>query len=198
MVLSIFGINYFSLIFLFLMAFFASFGLPGALFVMIILGALAKGFSDILLISLFGLAGAIMGDILAYEFARSFQNSFHSKLERFSFFKNNEKKAKNMLRTQMFYLIFFTRFAMRTISAVVNYVSGFKKIERKWFVPTIIAGEIIYAIVYPLIGFFFKQSWRGVIDTIWEFSIIVLLVLFIVLLIKKIMQERKLLKSSYF
>lgn len=188
----IFGINWITLGVLFILAFLSSFGLPGALFLMIFLGILAKTWTDIFLIAIASLFGVVIGDISAYEIARKLKSSFHSKLEKLNFFKEKEKETKKLLKDHMFYLIFFTRFALRTITAVVNYISGFKKVDRKRFIFTIIFGGIIYAFLYPLIGFFFKKTWEGIVNLIWQISLLLFLgILFIWLIKRKIKNKKK-------
>ncbi|MFH1365106.1 MAG: VTT domain-containing protein [archaeon] len=186
MVLSIiFGINEINLGIMFILAFLSSFGLPGALFFMIFLGIISKTWIEVLLISLTCLFGTVIGDILAYESARKLQFPLHKILKNFTFFKNNEKKIKKELNKERIYTIFFTKFALRSMSAIVNYISGFKRIKRKKFILTIISGEIIYSSLYPWIGFFFKKNWTIIVNLMEELFLLLLLVLIFLILINK-------------
>ena len=140
---------------MFVYALIASLGVPGALVLMVSSGALANNFTGLAFIMLAAALGAIFGDITAYELARRFSLALSAKLKGFKFFADNEQKARKQLKKYEFSFVFFTRFALMSLCAPVSYISGFERLNRKKFLVAVISGEVLYALIYPLIGFIF-------------------------------------------
>lgn len=107
-----------------------------------------------------------LGDILAYELASLLSDEFRQKLRRFSFFRKNEEKAGKFLKRNEFLIIFFTRFILIWLCAVVSYVAGFEKVNRKKYISAVLAGEFLFSVIYVLIGFFVGEVLNGIIQEV--------------------------------
>jgi membrane protein DedA with SNARE-associated domain len=177
------GISIINLLSVFLWVALSSLGIPGALIFLISSGALANNFLELILIIIFAVFGGIIGDIFAYELARRLLSRLSVKLQKFKFYRDNEEKARNTLQNYEFSFVFFTRFALSGLGAVVSYISGFEKINRKKFILAVILGEIIYGTMYPLLGFFFKQTWNDLSSLVQDALIILTLIIIVVFLI---------------
>jgi membrane protein DedA with SNARE-associated domain len=169
-----------SLILLFFWVFAGSLGVPGGAITMIAYGSLAGSVSKLILFMVISFVAAVIGDILAYELARKLSNKLRDKLRNFFFFRNNEPKARNLLNKYGFYIIFFTRFALVNLCAVVSYVSGLEKVNRKKFIFAVISGEFLFAIIYPLIGFTLGEIFSSLINAINYFIVAILLIILII------------------
>ena len=169
-----------SLILLFFWVFAGSLGVPGGAITMIAYGSLAGSVSKLILFMIISFVAAVIGDILAYELARRLSNKLRDKLRKFFFFKNNEPKVRSLLNKYGFYIIFFTRFALVNLCAVVSYVSGLEKVNRKKFIFAVISGELLFAIIYPLIGFTLGEIFSSLINAINYFIIAILLIILII------------------
>ena len=162
----------------------ASFGVPGALIVMVSSGALANNYFDLGMVVLTASIAAMLGDIGAYELARGFSGKLSSQLQRFSFFRTNEGESRCLLEKSQFWFVFFTRFALTQLCAIVSYISGLAKLDRKRFVSAVVLGEFLYGLIYPMIGFIFKQTWNDVASVIGNvLAISALIVLLLALLV---------------
>lgn len=170
------GINLVNLSILFIWIFITSLGVPGGVVAMVSSGALANSFIELIPVILITVSAAILGDITAYELARKFSLRLSKKLIKFKFFKNNEIKSRDLLKKHEFSFVFFTRFALIGLCAVVSYISGFERLNRKKFYMAVISGEIIYASLYPIIGFIFKETWNDLVNIIQDILIIVVLI----------------------
>jgi len=169
-----------SLILLFFWVFAGSLGVPGGAITMIAYGSLAGSVSKLILFMIISFVAAVIGDILAYELARRLSNKLRDKLRKLLFFRNNEPKVRSLLNKYGFYIIFFTRFALVNLCAVTSYVSGLEKINRKKFILAVISGELLFAIIYPLIGFTLGEIFSSLINAINYFIIAILLIILII------------------
>jgi membrane protein DedA with SNARE-associated domain len=176
---------------LFFWAIGASLGVPGTTVAIVSLGAIANNFSDLAGIVLVTALGAVIGDIVVYEITRKFSKAIRSKVQKFRFFSKNEKKAKERLKKHEFSFVFFTRFALIELCAPINYVSGFERLNRKKFFLAAISGEILFSIIYPLIGFIFKNTWEDLISGIQYVFIAIILIIVTIFLTRYLIKRRK-------
>ncbi|MFH0936348.1 MAG: VTT domain-containing protein [Candidatus Woesearchaeota archaeon] len=185
MILSIIAnLNIGGAILLFLWVFAGSLGIPGGAIIMIAYGSLAESVSKLILFMMISFVAAVIGDILAYELARRLSNKLRDKLRKFLFFRNNEPKVRSLLNKYGFYIIFFTRFALVNLCAVTSYVSGLEKVNRKKFIFAVISGELLFAIIYPLIGYTLGEIFSNLINAINYFVVGILLLILIIYLIR--------------
>ncbi len=116
--------------------------------------------------------------------ASSLKPFFHRRAAEGAEHKSKGKKAKNLLNKYGFYIIFFTRFFLVNLCAVVSYVSGLEKVSRKKFIFAVISGEFLFAIIYPLIGFTLGEIFSSLINAINYFIVAVLLLILVFYLIR--------------
>jgi membrane protein DedA with SNARE-associated domain len=142
-------------------------GVPGSSLGIITFGTTLTTISSLIITIILVYIAVVAGDIFAYELAMFFSERFRGKLRHFSFFRDNEEKARNLLKKYEFYIVFFTRFALTGLCQVVSYVSGFERISRKKFILAVVTGEFLFAVIYVLIGFFLGEilsKWLSIIN----------------------------------
>lgn len=169
---------------LFTLIFLASIGIPGSLIWMISAGALAGSISDLSTIIIVVATAAILGDIAAYEIARKFSQPISKRLSKFEFFTKNEKRVRESFKKSEFPFVFFTRFIFTGLCAIVSYISGFEKLDRRKFIMAVVLGELIYAIIYPTIGYIFKETWTDIYAVIGDIITVAMFVVITVVIIQ--------------
>ncbi len=176
-----------SLIYLFFLTIFASWIIiPTMGFIIVSFGAAATSIPNLIsLIVLFYIA-TIIGDLSIYFIARRFSKPVLKFLKRFKWFKKNEEKARPLFNKYGFYAIFISRFLNTELCVAMNYISGFEKFNYKKFIIAVLAGEFIYAALYPTLGYIFKDTWAYILGLIRDFIWMILLLLGVVYLIYKI------------
>lgn len=189
--ISIFSLSLGGLIILFLWLFVGSFGLPAGTITMIAFGSLAGSINALILVIVISFVAVVLGDILAYELARKLSGRLREKLRKLSFFGDSEHRAKNLLDKYGFLIIFFSRFAILSLCVVVSYVSGFEKFNRRKFVTAVISGELLFAIIYPLIGFGIGVAFGNILTAVNYFILAILLLLLIFYLARLLLHRRK-------
>lgn len=185
------GLSLISLGIVFGWALISSFGVPGDFAGIITVIALSNSLSDVIIITLFALLGAITGDILSYELARNFSPYITKKLKKFKFYTNNEEKVRRLLNKYEFAYVFWTRFTVTGLGVVLNYLSGLEKIDRKKFIMATILGEIVYAIIYGILGYAFKETFNDLINVLNAFSIFIGAAIIVLILIFFILKRRR-------
>ena len=180
------------LLILFLWVYSSSLGIPlGALFAIMSFGALASTPQELGIVMVTVFLATVLGDLTAYGLARYFSGRIMKKIKTYRFMEKNEALARKMLERYEIKIIFFTRFALTGLCSIVSYLSGLQKINKKKFLLAVILGEGIYTIIYPLIGFFFKETWNELIQIISNGFIIIALILLAGIIIKKRLKARK-------
>ncbi|MFA5855983.1 MAG: VTT domain-containing protein [Candidatus Pacearchaeota archaeon] len=185
-------VNYLNLGIVFLWSFLSSLGVPGALLLLVSSGALSENISQLSTYIIIALIAVIIGDITAYTLARVFSIKVAKRLDKYKFYKNGEPRARELLKKYEFFTVFITRFAISGLGAVVSYLSGFERLNRKKFISAVILGEIIYATTYPIIGYIFKDTWYdlvGIINNV--LTVIVLILVLIFFIFRRIIKRRK-------
>ena len=167
-----------NLILLFAFSFLSSLGIPAGTVWMISSGALANSAWDLLPIMAASVAGAIVGDLAAYEFARRFSDQLLRRLERLKGFRSKESRAWDLFKKAEFSMIFFTRFLFTGLCAVTNYLTGFARTKRRTFIAAVVAGELLYGTIYPAFGYLFKETWNSFAAVVGDvITVLTLLVL---------------------
>lgn len=168
---------------LFGLAFAGSFGFPGGLITMVSLGAIAGNLGELIWIIIVAVTASIAGDLAAYEFARRFSYFLKNKIIKYKFFREGEKDARELVTKYGFTLVFFTRFALVALCAVVTYICGFERGDRRKFAIAVIFGETIYGVLYPVLGYIFKETWNDLVGVVQNALIAAVLIGFAVYLI---------------
>jgi len=189
MAVVIFGIVL--LVAVFLWTFGSSLGFPGALVFLVAAGAMAGSLNELLLIILVGFVAAVLGDITAYTIARKASPTLSLWLKQLRFFMEGEKEAKEILKKYGFYSVFLTRFALMSLCAVVSYLAGFEKLNRRTFILGVVSGEILYACIFPIIGFVFKETWGDIVGIISDASLTLVLVVLVIFLVGVLYRKNK-------
>ena len=180
-----------TLISLFFIVFAASFAVPTAAFFFIVsLTSLASSPTQVIIIFTVTLLATISGDSSAHFLAKSFQKEINDLVKKYTFLKNEEEKAAAKFKKHGAISIFFTRF-IHGAAAILNYYSGIKNFKYKKFIIPVILGEIIYTLIYVLIGVFAKETWKIIITIIQEFSMLILLGLVIYYFYPKVRNRMK-------
>ena len=159
--------------------------IPGALFV-VLMGALAaKGFYLPVILIGFAAPGAILGDILSYYLGRRGTKLFgeENKILKLSHLEQGE----NFFKKHGNKSVFLGRF-IGLVRAIIPFVAGLFKMEKKKFFFWDILSGLAWAIVYIYLGFFFGQAWK--IIEIWTnrigyFLVILSLFFFLFWLLKR-------------
>lgn len=175
--------DFVSLLAFFGIIFLTSFALPTfSLFFIINFSSIATT-SQLILIILIVFVAATVGDILAYYLARFVSRKYEIKIRKFVsksyFIETKKQKVSNLFRKYGILIIFFSRFILPGTGPFINYYSGFKRIKRKKFIIAVIAGELIYAIMYPLIAKKYHLVWKSILIII---NSLAGLILFIIIL----------------
>ncbi len=168
----------------------SSFGIPGAMVYLVSAGAIAKSIQEVMIIILICFCAAVIGDITAYSLARKFSSTLSITLRKFKFFSMGEIESRNLLKKYAFSAVFLTRFFLTGLCAVVSYISGFEKLNRKKFIFAVLGGELIYASIFPLIGFVFKEMWNDIIAVLNDILIIFILIIIAVFLIRVLIKRK--------
>ena len=168
----------------FLLVISSSFGFPGGIITMIALGSLCKDIPSLILVMGVAFFASVFGDMLAYELARRISDKVEKRLRKFNFFVDNEQKARRLLSRYGFWIIFFTRFALVGLCAVISYICGLEKYNRKKFFLAVLAGEFFYALIYPLLGFTVGEVFSNLISAINDFAVVIVLLAVVFYLIR--------------
>lgn len=185
------GINFISLGTLFILVFLASFGFPGELVWIVYSGALANNLWELGLVILTTAVASVIGDLTAYELARKFSAALYQRLIKFKFFRNGHPKVRDLFKIHGFLLVFYTRCVMPGLGTVVNYISGFEKLNRRKFILAVVFGEILYSVMCTVLGFVFKETWNDLTNVIGDILVTLVLIVIIIFLIRMSMTKRR-------
>jgi len=191
MIFSFFSATALNFALLFIVCFASSLGFPGGDIWLVSTGALAATSSDLIPVISVGFVAALLGDLAAYLLAYRFSSSVYRFLNRYKKFKENELSIRLRLAKSEFALVFLSRFLLTGLGAAVSYISGFTRLNRRKFIVAAILGDILYAAIYILLGFFFKEVWMDLTSIINEIVASILLLIIIYFLIKIYLSKRK-------
>ncbi len=177
------------LILLCLWVFFGSFGLAGSSIAIISLSSTVKSLPVLIIIIFSCFIAVSLGDIFAYELARKLSNPLAEKLRFFAFFKNRELKANELLRKYESLIVFISRFALGSLCPVITYLSGLQKLNRKKFITAVLAGELIFSILFVSIGYLFGEVFNSIISAYSYFLLAIFLLILAFYFIKKAIKK---------
>ena len=185
------GLNLINLSIILIWTFLASLGVPGGLVWIISSGALANNIMELIIIMIVSAIGSIVGDLTAYEVARRYSSPLYTGLSKLKFFRNGESKSRVLFKRYGFSLIFFSRFAITGLCVAVSYISGFEKLNRKKFISAVVFGELLYGLIYPLMGFVFKETWIDLASVIQDVLVIAVLIIITLIFLKYVRNNSK-------
>jgi membrane protein DedA with SNARE-associated domain len=156
------GFNPLDLGLLFVFVLLGSLGAPTGFVAVVSSGAIAGDIGKVIILIIVSALGAIAGDILAYEIARKF-SFLREKLQKYKFYSKGEPKARALLNKYVFFSVFITRFLFIGLGAIVSYLSGFEKLNRRKYLMAVISGEILFAAIFTIVGYVFRLVWNDLI-----------------------------------
>ncbi len=179
-----------SLVLLFFEIVGSSLGLPGGMVAMIAIGSLSQNIFALIIVIIISFVAAIIGDLIAYYIGRRVSQPLLTRLRNFNFFSKNEEKAKRLLYKYGFFIVFITRFAVTNLCAIISYVSGLEKYNKKKFVIAVLFGEFLYVVIYSVIGYFIGSVLNTLLSTI-NYVVAAVVVLFIIYQLGKYFVSRR-------
>jgi len=167
--------------------FLSQIGIPlGAMFLIMFAGSSTSNLNSLIIIIMIIIVFSITGDILAYKIGEKYGNKILEKYKHNKFISSNYNKSKKTMKRYGNSSIFFTRFLLTGLGPAINYMAGVDKFNFKKFIIFVITGEILYAIIFSSLGFFFKDTWEDLLSLFSDFSLIIFLVIIAYIIFKKI------------
>ena len=170
-----FGVGAVELLLLFALAFASSFGVPGAMVLMLSSGAFSGSLLDLVPMIFFSVLGAVGGDLASYELARKFSVPVSKRFPSLIPSNENRNKVFEKYKNIGFSMVFFTRFLAVLFGAPVNYLAGLARFSRKVFILACVAGEAIYGSMYLVLGYLFKETWNDLAGVINDVGTVIIL-----------------------
>jgi membrane protein DedA with SNARE-associated domain len=189
MIPPVMGFTILNLALVFAWVFLDSWGLPGASLMILATASLAGNIPALSIVILVVFIAACMGDLGAYSFARVLSKPLLTKLRKFSFFRDEEEKARAKLVKYEFPIIYFSRFAMGSLCPIINYIAGIEKISKTKFTIAVITGELTYAIWFSTLGYLFGEIANSILGTINYTIFAVIGVIIIIAIIKYLIKK---------
>jgi membrane protein DedA with SNARE-associated domain len=143
-------------------------GVPvGASFILIAVGAFSQqGYFSWPEMALYGLAGALIGDVLSFGMGRFGREHL---LQRFGE-TPAWKSASDYFQRRAWVAIFFTRFLVTALAAPTNWIAGGSGYRFSRFMWYDILGEVIWIFLYGALGYWFGSQWETVSQIVSDFG----------------------------
>ena len=149
--------------------------------VLLFLGILAKqGDFNPFLLWLVAWLAAMTGDLAGYFLGLKAGRPILHKFSRRWLKAEKLEKAEKYFSQKGVWAVFFGRFILASIAAVINLLAGISKMPLKKFWLAESSGQAIWAALYVVLGYYFGSSiisWVQNISIIWSFWIAPLLIL---------------------
>ena len=130
---------------------------------------------------------------MAYWLATRLRKPLFTLLRRFSSFSKAELPTRNLLGKYGFLTVFITRFVIISLGAAASYLSGLENLDRKKYFLAVVSGELLYAIIYPTLGYFggaiFGDLIRAISNAIVSVFLLGVIIYFIYYLFKRRMNK---------
>jgi membrane-associated protein len=156
----------------------------------------APSFKGLIFLMLLVYLASIAGDTFTYFIAKKFSERLRNKLLKFKWYNKNEIRNKRYLDKNGFWFVFLSRFAVPGSCIVVSYISGFERLNFKKFIWGVVFGELIYAIIFPLIGYLFQHTWKELINFIQYILIGIVILIIAIYIIVKLVKRYNKIKSN--
>lgn len=163
-------------------------------------GASSSSIRGLLLIIGIVYIAAIIGDISIFFLARAFSNKFLKFLSKFKWYVRNNNKTRRLLQRYGFWIVFYSRFVVTEVCLVTNYIAGLTRFDKKKFIIAVLFGELIYAIILPVFGYLFRDTWNYLLglleNSIWVVIVAILVAVVFKKIVKMVRKEEKLITSK--
>ncbi len=150
----------------------------------------AINFNSLLFLIALVLIASVFGDLLTYSVAWTFSNALRKYLKKFRWYHKNEGRARSYLNKHGFLYIFLSRFLFTGLGLAINYLSGFEKLRPRKFISAVILGQLVAALLYSLIGYYFKDTWNELLVLVQYSFVVALLVALAVYLVIRLIKRR--------
>lgn len=168
-------INGWSLFFLFILTFLASFAIPSAPALFIVsLAALSQTRDELYTIIIITWIATIIGDTLVFLLSQKFKIKVLRFIKKYSVLENQYLQSTKLFEKYGVMSIFVSKFIFLALGPILNYFSGLQNIKLKDFLKPMIFGELIYSISMPLIGVMFRNTWSDILSLFNNASFILL------------------------
>lgn len=159
--------------------------LPAAALLMAAGAFSVQGYFDMRTVLAVGLSASVAGDGAGYLLSLFYGEDILSRIG----FKKILKSSKfSELRSDFIknsaLTIFLSRFLFTHLGSSVNILSGISKIPKKKFFFYDFGGEIIYALLYGGLGYFFGGRWQSLTGILSDFTVILALAVLLVVIYK--------------
>lgn len=152
--------------------FLGAIGVPvGASIMLIAVGAFSQqGYFSWLEMSLFGLAGALIGDALSFGMGHFGRDWAQKRYARSAAWKN----ANEYFQRRAWVAIFFTRFLITALAIPTNLIAGGSGYKFSRFMFYDFLGEFLWVVLYGGLGYVFGSQWEEVGQVVNDFGSFVL------------------------
>jgi len=166
--------------------------IPGASVLVASYAAFSTNITNLIIFMLLVLITSVIGDTLTYIIARKFSEKVKRHLLKYKWYSKNKDKNLKFLKRYGFEFVFLSRFLIPGARTIVNYLSGFEKLNFKKFIIAAVLGEMISAAMYSIIGYVFKDTWQDLLNSInYSLTAIVLIIIALYITYKIIKRRRK-------
>jgi membrane protein DedA with SNARE-associated domain len=192
---AIFSLDIYYLVYFFALIFLASFAIPtGALAIIVSFASVASDWHDISVLVLISLVATISGDYGAYWLMRRLRHKINPIIKDVTWMKSKWVTIEKLFKKYSYWAVFLTRFLFSGVGPYVNFFSGLEAMSHLKYLRAVVLGELVYCLLYIFIGYFFRETWQGIIDIVQNYtaaSIFALLGLYFVYKITKLVLKNK-------
>jgi membrane protein DedA with SNARE-associated domain len=148
--------------------FLGALGFPiGASFMVIAVGAFSQqGYFSWFEMSLFGLAGALVGDALSFGVGHFGKDWAQKRFGKSAAWGN----ANDYFQRKAWMAIFFTRFLVTALAIPTNLIAGGSGYKFSRFMLYDFLGEFIWVVLYGGLGYLFGSQWEEISQAVSDFG----------------------------
>jgi membrane protein DedA with SNARE-associated domain len=129
-----------------------------------------QGFLDWFSIALFGLLGAVAGDVVSFGMGFYAKNWVSKRIEGSRAWKN----ARNTFESRAGMAVYLTRFLITALAVPTNWIAGGSGIKFRRFIAYDSLGELTWILLYGGLGYWFGSEWELVGDFLSNFGGLIL------------------------
>jgi membrane protein DedA with SNARE-associated domain len=151
-----------------LILFLGALGIPlPASILLIAAGAFSQqGFLDWSSTAVFGLLGAVAGDVISFGIGVHAKNWVMKRIEGSSTWKN----ARDTFESRAGMAVYLTRFLITALAVPTNLIAGGSGYKFRRFLAYDLSGEITWILLYGGLGYWFGNEWELVSNFISNFG----------------------------
>ena len=152
--------------------FMGAIGLPvGASFTLIAVGAFTQqGYFSWIEMSLFGLAGALLGDAISFGMGHFLKDRAQRRFGKSPLWMN----ARSSFQQHAGLAVFLTRFLITALAVPTNLIAGGSGYKFSRFLLYDMAGETTWVFLYGGLGYLFGSHWEEISQIISGFGSLIL------------------------